>query len=146
MAHYRPRLLGRETIRGEACWRLELTPSTPRGLYHKIHAWITEDGFRPFRFDYYGQTDTLLKTAYYQDYRDGPVGVRSMRIHVTNHLRPGEETTLTFSNLRPFPSGDFDYSKGAMSPFRDRAQASFDATGEQPSLEQLRPVSGEKTP
>ena len=102
LAFYEPRLEREDTLDGEDCWLLELTRTTSMGMYPRIRCWISKNGFRPWRFEYYGQTGALLKIAHYRDYQKTALGVRSMRIDVEDQRRPGERTTLTFSDLRRF--------------------------------------------
>jgi len=128
---------GEETIRDEACWRLELTRNRNLATYSRIRAWITKGQFRPWKFEYYGNTGALLKVAHYHEYRDGPLGVRSMRIDVENRARPGETTTMTFTNLRPFDTTPFLFDREGMLRFRDAALAIRESTGAHARPEQL---------
>ncbi len=122
--HYDPRLDGEEIVREEPCWRLELTRAQDVAMYKRIRAWITKKDSRPWKFEYYGETDTLLKTAYYEDYRETALGVRAMRIVVQNNMRPDEKTVLTFSDLRRIDASDLDFSREGMAALRDAAQKS----------------------
>ena len=133
-------------MRGEPCWRLELTRVKNLALYKRIRAWITKRGFRPWKFEYYGETGALLKIAHYEDYRKTPLGVRSMRIEVENRIRPGERTTLTFSNLREFDASRLTYTPQALREFRDAALSVQDAGGGQASPEDLLTILGGEGP
>jgi hypothetical protein len=137
---YEPRLDGEEEVRGEKCWRLELARTKNLGLYPRIRCWITKRHYRPWKFEYYGQTGALLKTAYYEDYREGPLGVRSMRILVENHARTGEHTTMTFSDLRPFEASKLTYTREALPAFRDAARSVQEAGGAHARPEELMPL------
>jgi hypothetical protein len=135
---YDPTLVGEDTIDDRPCYRLMLTRKSNLGLYSRILCWIDVEDFRPRRFQYFGNTGALLKTADYKDYRKGELGVRSMRIEVSNHARPGEHTTLTFDNLREFDSSDLSFTRESLSLFRDAALAILDATEAQATPEQIR--------
>ncbi len=137
LAFYEPRVLGEATIRGEPCWRLELTRTTNLAMYKKIHAWITKKDYRPWRFHYYGETGALLKVADYEDYRETELGIRSMRIRVQNKVRPGEETVLTFSNLRKIDASVLNYTREGLPAFRNAALAKKKLDGEQAQAEDL---------
>ncbi len=119
--HYDVRLDGEEVVREEACWRLELTRAQDVAMYKRIRVWITKKDFRPWKFEYYGETDALTKVATYEDYRETALGVRSMRIVVENSLRPSEKTILTFSDLRRIDASGIDFSREGMPAFRDVA-------------------------
>ncbi len=137
LAFYEVRLQGEATIRGEPCWRLELTRTTNLAMYKKIHAWITKKDYRPWRFHYYGETGALLKVADYEDYRETALGIRSMRIRVQNKIRPGEETVLTFSNLRKIDASVLNYTREGLRAFRNAALAKKKLDGEQAQAEDL---------
>jgi hypothetical protein len=143
---YDARLDGEDVLSGRPCYRLELTRTRNLGLYARIVCWIDVENFRPVRYRYYGHTGAILKTARYEDYRRGPLGVRAMRIEVASHTRPGERTTLTFSDLREFDPSPFEFSIAGMLSFRDAARALLQETGEQAPLEQLRSTLEAVTP
>jgi len=119
VAYYRPSLGGSEKLGDVDAWRLLLTRTRNLGMYKRILCWIAKDDYRPLKFEYFGETDNLLKVAHYEDYRDGPIGVRSMRIVVENTVRPGEHTILTFSNLRRFDASAIDFSREGLPEVRD---------------------------
>jgi hypothetical protein len=138
--YYDVRLDGEEIVREEPCWRLELTRVETLAMYKRIRVWITKKHYRPWKFEYYGETDTLLKVAYPEDYRETPLGVRSMRIVVEDSVRPGEQTVLTFSNLRALDASGLDFSPEGMPAFRDAAQAKLKADGVPAETEDLMTV------
>ena len=142
--HYDARLDGEEVVREEPCWRLELTRAQDVAMYKRIRAWITKKDSRPWKFEYYGETDTLLKVAYYEDYRETALGVRSMRIVVENSMRPSEKTVLTFSDLRAIDASGFDFSRERMPAFRDAAQAKLKKSGVQARTEDLIALIADK--
>ena len=87
-------------------------------------------------------TGALLKTAHYEDYRDGALGLRAMRIVVRNHVRPGEMTTMTFSDLRELDVSAFPFDPETLPLFRDAAQAFLEAEGVQVRAEDLPGLLG----
>lgn len=118
---YAARWLGTQRLRGQESHQLELTRRHARAFFPRIVCWIQKRGSLPLRFDYYGQTGALLKTAYYEDYRQGRLGLRAMRIVVENQVRQGEKTTMTFSDLRPFDASRLSFTLEGLFPFRDAA-------------------------
>ena len=97
-------------------------------------------------FEYYGQTGELLKTAYYDDYRDGALGVRSMRIDVESTIRPGEKTTLRFSNLRKLDLASLAFTPEGMLAFRRAARDKQAADGRQARPEDIVSMLGLRAP
>ncbi len=143
--YYDARLDGVETIRGEPCWRLELTRAHRLAMYRKIRCWITKKGFLPWRFEYFGETGVQLKLADFDDYREGPLGIRSMRIEVQSGTKAGERSTLTFSDIRTMDVSGLTFAREAMLAIRNAAVALREETGNQSTSEEIakRVVAGE---
>lgn len=137
LVSYAPTLDGEETVRGEPCFRLELVRRHAGALYPRIVAWITKDGSRPRKFRYHGQTGEPLKSAYYEDWRKGPLGLRSMRIEIESHVREGETTTLIFSDLRPIDTSRFEFTTAGQAALRNAARRHRDLHGGQARPEEL---------
>lgn len=137
LRHYEVRLDGEEKVRGERCWRLKLTRSGYAAHYLKIVYWVSKKKLRPVKFEYYGKTGKLLRTAYYEDYRKGPLGVRSMKIEVETHARPGEKTTMTFENLRPLDASGLSFDVPGLVDFRNAARRRLETDGAQSEPEEL---------
>ena len=135
--HYKPRIDGEEKLDGKRCWRLELTQNSNVVHYPRIRYWIDKKKLRPVKFEYYGKTGALLKTAHYEDYRKGPLGVRSMRIVVETYKREDEKTTMTFTNLREIDTSPLSFTREGMIAFRDLAREKYQAEGEQAQPEDL---------
>jgi len=134
---YVPRRVGEEKIDGQNYWKLELNRKRNRAMHPRILCWISKRNHRLKRFDFYGETDVLVKVARYEEYRKTAIGWRSMRIEVENKARPGQTSTLTFSDLRKLDSSGVVYTREAMLAFRDTALLQLDVSGEQISLEEL---------
>jgi hypothetical protein len=145
-AHYKPRLDGEEEVDGEPCYRLDLVRKSSLGTYPRIRAFITRNGTRPKAFEYYGMSGALLKIARYEDYREGPIGLRSMRIEVESRVRPAERSTLTFHDLRPIDASAFSFTHEALPAFRDAALAVFEAEGRQARAERIAEVLRGRSP
>ena len=103
---YTPRLVEVDRFRGEECFVLELLRAKPRALSPRIMCWVSKKRFQPRRFDYYGESGQLLRTAYYEDYRNGALGLRSMTVVVDNQAHAGERTTMTFPTCGSSTSPD----------------------------------------
>jgi hypothetical protein len=141
-AMYAARLAGEEALQGEPCWRLELTRTHNRAHYTRILAWIATDGFLPRKFEYYGETGALLKTARYGDYRRGPLGLRPMRIEVESTHESGRKSTMEFSNLRRIAVRGVEFTPQAMVRFRDAAVAARQGPEDQPPPERFLAALG----
>ncbi len=146
LTHYEVRLDGEEQVRGEDCYRLELARTRNLGLYRRIRAWITREGFRPKQFEYYGETGEPLKLAQYEDYRQSAIGLRPMRIEVANRVRPTERSVLTFDNLRKIDASGIAFTREALASVRDAFEARRGPDGAQARLEDVLPLLGAARP
>ncbi|MCP3981948.1 MAG: outer membrane lipoprotein-sorting protein [bacterium] len=139
---YTPELLGEETVDGEPCWLIELQRRHPLSLYRRLRLWASKEDYRPVKFEYYGQTNALLKTAIFEDYRAGALGTRAMRVVVHSNMRKGETTTMTFSELREFDASGIRFLPGAMIEFRDAALKLVETHDRQPTVEEIVELLG----
>ncbi len=135
-ALYATQFDGEERIDGEDCWRLELTRTGELGLYPRIRCWITKQQFRPLKFEYIGETGTLQRVARYEDYRDGPTGVRAMRVVVDDPVAE-QQTVMTFTNLRKLDASAMAFTREALPALRNAALAKWEADGVQARPEDI---------
>jgi hypothetical protein len=135
--NYAVRLDGEEEVGGARCWRLELTRTGSDANYPRVRCWVEKKSSRPRKFEYYGKTGALLKTALYEDYRKTKLGVRPVRIEVTSPGRPDETTTLLFSDLRPLGLSHVSFTTDGLVAFRDAARSLLGADGSQSRVEDL---------
>ncbi|MDR2155155.1 MAG: outer membrane lipoprotein-sorting protein [Burkholderiaceae bacterium] len=68
---YNARLAGEETItdgnrKNVLCWKLALSARTPQTTYHHAFLWIAQEGDRPVKAQFFVESGTLLKTAFYR--------------------------------------------------------------------------------
>jgi outer membrane lipoprotein-sorting protein len=60
------KLLGEETIEGQPCWRIEITPRKSKSSqYSKLISWMRKDIYFPMRYDMYVK-DQLARTLVYR--------------------------------------------------------------------------------
>jgi outer membrane lipoprotein-sorting protein len=118
---YEARLDGEETLGDSRCWRLELTRTSSGARYARVRCWIEKKSYRPRRFEYYGMTGALLKTAIYTEYDGTRLGLRPARVEVTSPSRPDETTTLLFTELRPLDLSRVSFTTEGLHAFRNAA-------------------------
>lgn len=68
---YSARLEGEETIgdgdrKQVRCWKLALSARTPQTTYHHAILWVAQEGDRPVKAQFFVESGTLLKTAFYR--------------------------------------------------------------------------------
>jgi len=98
---YEPRLLRTEVIDGEPTYVLELT-AVDRGVtYHRVVYWVRQQGFAPYKAEFYSLSDRLLKTCFYERYQRLGGRIRPTRLVMHDALRQGEQSVLEYSEMRP---------------------------------------------
>jgi hypothetical protein len=135
--NYTASLDGEEKVGGARCWRLELTRTGYEANYPRIRCWVEKRSYRPRKFEYYGKTGSLLKTALYEEYQKTRLGLRPVRIEVTSPGRPDETTTLLFADLRPLDLSQVRFTIDGLVAFRDAARSRLGADGTQSRVEDL---------
>jgi hypothetical protein len=146
LASYEPRLDGEEDVGGEPCYRLELVRTRSSALHPRLRYWVTKQGYRPKKLAFYGNTQTVLRIAHYEDYREGPLGLRSMRIDVDHPARPHERTVLTFSQLRPLDLSRLELTRETLPAIRDAVRAQLESDGTHARAEDLVQALGAAKP
>jgi outer membrane lipoprotein-sorting protein len=108
---YTPKLVGTETVDGEACHVLDLS-AVDRGVtYHRVMYWVTEGSIRPKKAEFYSLSDRLLKVATYGAYQSLGGKIRPTQIIIEDALRKGEKSLLEYSDLRPKDLPDKMFTK-----------------------------------
>lgn len=112
---YNPTILRTDTIDGEKYYVLELIGVDRSVTYHKVLYWVQQSNFWPYRAEFYSLSDRLLKTARYENFLPILGKHRPTRLVMTDALRTGEVSILTYSGmkLRDLPDKIFtkDYLK-----------------------------------
>jgi len=93
-------LMGEETIRDKACYKIELIPHEDAAVvWGKIISWITKDGFDLWKSEYYDEEGYLVNTQNAYDIKHfGDRNVPS-RMEIIPADKEGQKTVLVFSNL-----------------------------------------------
>ena len=137
LKNYEARLDGEDKVEQDPCWVVELKRANAIASYPRIRYWITKRRPRPRKFEYYGETERLLKTVFYEDYRKGPLGTRSMLIVARTPARADETTTMTFTNLRRIDVSGLTFDLAGLTAFRDAARTGLETGGAQAQPEDL---------
>lgn len=119
VAEYEPTLDGEETVDGEPCFRLQLAALSEDAYYPKIRGFVTKGRYLPKKYEYYGRSGSLLRTAVYGDYRKTPLGMHSMKLEVKSPQEMNRTTTMVFSNLRRTDASTVEFTPEGMIRFRE---------------------------
>ncbi len=115
-------LVGEERLLDEPCAKLELTRTAGAGAYTRVLCWIARTGFLPLRLEYYGtKPERLVHMARYENYQEGSLGLRPMRMVIEGGNAWEDMSVVDFSNLRRVDASAIDFSGAGMLRFRDAA-------------------------
>ena len=100
LAKFEFNLLREESLQGEKCFVLEMTPTYEYSGYSKQIAWVDQQHYRVHRIEYYDRKGSLLKTltqSAYQLYAEQYW--RPLKMEMINH-QTGKATLLTWENYQ----------------------------------------------
>lgn len=112
---YTPKILRKEKIDGETYHVLQLDAVDNWVTYRRVLYWVNARNHRPYKAEFYALSGRLLKTSYYQEFRNLGGETRPTRLVVEDALRHGNRSVLEYSNMveRDLPDKIFtkDYLK-----------------------------------
>jgi outer membrane lipoprotein-sorting protein len=89
-----------DKLDGADVLKLELRSLEDNVPYRNINLWVSADGYRPLRADFFSLSGKLLRTVSYQGYQQILGKLRPTRLEITNALNPEEKTILTYSQFQ----------------------------------------------
>lgn len=93
-------LLREEEVDGTRCHVLELTARNPATTYPRILYWVSKRRHRPLKAEFYALSGRLMKTGWFDDFREALGGVRPMRLVLQDAGDFEYRSVLEFSNFR----------------------------------------------
>ncbi len=107
---YDATLVGAETVDGVACHVLSLTARSKDVTYAAVRYWVSRDGRRPTRAEYYAGTGTLLKTGVFGEFKRVGGHLLATRLTLTDAIRQDRVSVLDYGEitLRDLPEKYFD--------------------------------------
>lgn len=106
---YDPMILRTEDVNGESHYVLELN-AVDRGVtYHKVHYWVSQETYRPYKAQFFAVSGRLLKTAYYEDFTEMLGVERPARLVMVDGVNEGDRSVLEYRDfvLRDLPDRMF---------------------------------------
>jgi hypothetical protein len=97
---YNQNLLGREVIRGQECFKIELIPLPDAPVtWGKIISWITTSGFDQWKAEYYDEDMKLVNVMNASDIKK--MGDREVpsKLEIEPVNKPGNKTILEINNM-----------------------------------------------
>jgi outer membrane lipoprotein-sorting protein len=105
-------LLGEETVGGVACHVLDLKARAKDVTYAAIKYWVSKEGRRPVKAEFYAGTGTLLKTGVFEAFKPVAGHLLATRLTLTDAIRPDKTSILEYGevSVRDLPDKYFDKS------------------------------------
>ncbi len=97
---YNHKLLGKETVRGLECYKIELIPLPDAAVvWGKIISWITTDGFDLWKSEYYDEDLDLINVENAYDIKK--MGDRTLptRMEIVPVTKKGQKTVLEINTM-----------------------------------------------
>jgi outer membrane lipoprotein-sorting protein len=104
-------LTGEETVEGVACHVLDLKAKSKDVTYAAIKYWVSRQGRRPVKAEFYAGTGTLLKTGVFDNFKDvGGGRPVATRLTLVDAIRKDRRSVLDYLELsiRDLPDKYFD--------------------------------------
>jgi hypothetical protein len=108
---YTATLAGEEAVDGVACDVLELKANTKDVTYAAVRYWVSKDGRRPVKAEFYAGTGTLLKTGRFDGFKASGGGhPLATRLTLTDAIRKDRLSVLEYGRItvRDLPEKYFD--------------------------------------
>ena len=108
---YAVTLLGEEAVEGVACHVLDLKARTKDVTYAAVKYWVSKEGRRPVRAEFYAGTGTLLKTGTFEGFKEVVPGhVLATRLTLVDGIRKDKSSVLDYGSIvvRDIPDKYFD--------------------------------------
>jgi len=107
---YDATLIGEESIGGVASHVLDLKARTKDVTYAAIKYWVSKEGRRPVKAEYYAGTGTLLKTGVFDNFEPVAGHLLATRLTLVDAIRKDKKSVLDYGDvtIRPLPDKYFD--------------------------------------
>jgi Outer membrane lipoprotein-sorting protein len=103
-------LLGDDAVDGVGCHVLDLKAKTKDVTYSAIKYWVSTDGRRPVKAEFYAGTGTLLKTGVFDNFQNVGGHPLATRLTLTDAIRRDKRSVLDYGEvtIRELPDKYFD--------------------------------------
>jgi len=96
---YKATIEGEDTFDGRPCWKLVMIAHDDSVSYPKRVSWIDKELYIPLKQELYALSGMLLKTWTMTDIKLFDGRQYPTRMTISDHLKKGSKTTLTFSEM-----------------------------------------------
>ena len=96
---YDATLTGEDALDGVACHVLDLKAKTKDVTYSAIKYWVSKEGRRPVRAEFYAGTGTLLKTGVFDNYKEIGGHLLVTRLTLVDAIRQDRKSVLDYGEI-----------------------------------------------
>ena len=102
--------IGDEPVGGVACHVLELKARSKEITYAAVKYWVSKEGRRPVKAEFYAGTGTLLKTGVFANFKEVAGRVLATRLTLVDAIRKDRTSILDYGEItvRDLPEKYFD--------------------------------------
>jgi len=97
---YTPSIVRTDTIENETYHVLELKAVDRSVTYHRVLYWVNKSSNWPHKAEFYAVSGKLLKTCYYQNFKEIGGGVRPTTLVMVDALTEGGKSVLEYAKLQ----------------------------------------------
>lgn len=113
-ADYVAKSQSEEQLDGRATYVLDLFANDPSVAYNRVRLWIDRTSAQPLRADFYVVSGKLIKRALYRDFKEMSGHHVLTEVEIEDLLRPGNRTTMKYSNLTARDNPERLFSKESL--------------------------------
>ena len=113
-ADYTAKSQSEEELDGRAAYVLDLAANDPSVAYSRVRLWIDRTTAQPLRADFYVVSGKLIKRALYRDFKEMSGRRVLTEVEIEDLLRPGNRTTMKYTNLAPRENAERMFSKESL--------------------------------
>jgi outer membrane lipoprotein-sorting protein len=97
---YEPTLVRTDTIDDQNYYVLELKAVDRSVTYHRVLYWVNKNNYWPHKAEFYAVSGKLLKTCYYQNFKEAAGSLRPTTLTMVDALLEGGKSVLEYSRLQ----------------------------------------------
>ena len=98
---YDHKIVGKETIEGRECWKIELIPHEEAAIvWGKVFMWISKKDYLQLKTEFYDEDDYLVNTIYGKNIKNLGGKTLTTLMEVVPADDPGNKTTIEYLDLK----------------------------------------------
>lgn len=111
---YNASLLGSEIAQGQQAYVLDLTAKSEDSTYRRVKYWVAVAGYRPIKAEFYAVSGRIIKTGYFQDFKQAAGEMRPLTITFVDAVNPRKRSILAMDNMQRKKLPDRMFTKSYM--------------------------------